>query len=476
MPSILQRLIEKGRVLSKTNETKIRTAMTTLGEVLAAVAGGMPMNEAQRAQFTDATTVLLEAELSYDQQRQTVNTALRKVLGDVGYCYVQEMYADWLVYEQYDRLSDGETLYKVSYSIDDAGAVTFGTPQAVIGRMVYEPVITGMMESAGPVPVVRLVETAVVPLMEQAVKADGTVAIKVISPGWGSSGFYGADVLERDGPSTFPAGTHLYANHPSLSESIERPERDIRDLAATLTTGASWDANGVDGPGLYATAEIQDAYAGMINDLAEHIGVSINTSGRVREGEAEGKRGPVIEALMSDPLTSIDFVTRAGAGGKVLQLFEAARGHTPIQEAPMALTPEEEKALREQLASMQTDNARLRETALLSTARDAVTRHLAGKADLLEATKARIAAQLATQVGSLPLKDGALDTTAYATRIDEAVAAEQTYLASVTGAGEIRGMGGSSASTGMVDTAALEEAFVALGLPSSAAKIAAVGR
>jgi hypothetical protein len=176
-------------------------------------------------------------------------------------------------------------------------------------------------------------------------------------------------------------------------------------------------------------------------------------------------------------------VTVPGAGGQILQLFEAARGprvedRLPAQkEAKMALTSEEEKTLRESLTRMETENARLRETALLGTARDAVTRHLAGKTDLLEATKTRIAAQMAARVDALPLKDGALDTAAYATRIDEAIAVEQAYLSSVTGAGEIRGMGGNGA-TG--DTAAhvamLESAFKDLGLAESTAKLAAAGR
>lgn len=498
--SLLRRLLEKGRVLSKTNETKLRSAMTALQEVLAAVAGGMPINEAQRAQFREAAVTLLESELSYDQRRQTVNSALRAAKQDNrlghngGYCYIQDMYDTWLVYECYDSQGSGDTLYKVSYVIDEStGAVTFGTPLAVIAHMVYEPVGTVLESERRPLgatgdPPVRLVESVCVPLVEKAVKADGTVPIKIISPGWGSSGFYPAAVLERDGPTVFPKGTHMYWNHPTLSEMVERPERDLSDRAATLESDAHWDANGADGAGLYAVASVRPSYAGSVDELAADIGVSINTSGRVRQGDAEGRSGPIVEALMADPLTSIDFVTRAGAGGSILQLFEAARGvptgtqaPPPPQEGIMALTAQEEQALRESQTRLETDNARLRESLLLRDAREVATSHLATKTDLLEATRTRIATSLAARVADLPLTaEKLLDRAAYTARIDEAVAAEQQYLSSV-GVGEIRGMGGSGgAGGGTTDLGVLEAqlttAFLDMGLPESTAKLAAAGR
>ena len=34
----------------------------------------------------------------------------------------------------------------------------------------------------------------------------------------GSSGYYPADVLRRDGPIAFPAGTHVYLDHPTSDE------------------------------------------------------------------------------------------------------------------------------------------------------------------------------------------------------------------------------------------------------------------
>ncbi len=508
--TFLQRLLERGRALSKSNETRIRSAITALQEVLAAIAGGGPMNEAQRTQFNEAGLALLEAELSHDQQRDAVRKALRKAISG-GYCYIQEMYDSWLVYNHYDYSSGGddvEQLYKVSYVIDEStGAVTFGTPVAVMARMVYEPIATMQESAAGDGgELTRLVEAqAPVSLVEGALRRDGTVPIKIIQPGWGSSGYYPAEVLERDGPKVFTRGMHMYWNHATATESIERPERDLSDLAAVLTSDARWDAEGPAGPGLYADVEVKAAYTEAVDDLAADIGVSINTSGRARAGDAEGRTGAIIEALFADPLSSIDFVTKPGAGGQILQIFESA-GRRPAPaatppetpEAPAAepaiettttqeaidVTEQEAQALRESQAQVQTENARLREALLLREARDVVATALAGRTDLLEATKTRIANQLSANVAGIPRKDdGALDQDAYKAKIEEAVKTELDYLTSITGGGEITGMGGTGAGAGateQVDLSAVEaklqDAFASIGLSESAAKIATSGR
>lgn len=173
------------------------------------------------------------------------------------------------------------------------------------------------------------------PIAEAAVRGDGTVPVKLISPGWGSSGYYSAEMLERDGPKVFAAGTKMYWDHPTSTEAAERPERSLRDLAGELVTSAHWDAAHADGPGLYADAKVFSPFRESLDQLAPHIGVSIRASGTAVQGEAEGRTGPVIDALLA--AMSVDFVTEAGRGGRVLELFEAARpGHgrpTKLEEA-----------------------------------------------------------------------------------------------------------------------------------------------
>jgi hypothetical protein len=57
--------------------------------------------------------------------------------------------------------------------------------------------------------------------------------------------------------------------------------------------------------------------------LAEDIGVSIRAFGEIEQGEAEGREGPIITRLTEG--RSVDFVTQAGAGGKVGALIESVR-------------------------------------------------------------------------------------------------------------------------------------------------------
>jgi hypothetical protein len=142
--------------------------------------------------------------------------------------------------------------------------------------------------------------------------------VKVIESGWGSSGYYSPSVLQEFGPSVFKAGTKVFMNHPSATESSDRPERDVHQLAGKLTSDAYFSENG-----LVADIEFYSHYAPIIKEMAGDVGLSIHAFGEASDGEAEGRTGPIIESLVADPLTSVDVVTVAGAGGKFLSLLES---------------------------------------------------------------------------------------------------------------------------------------------------------
>jgi len=147
----------------------------------------------------------------------------------------------------------------------------------------------------------------------------GRLNVQIITPGWGSSGYYSADVLEqasRDG--IFHAGTHMYLDHPTVDEQETRPNRSVKDLAAVLTEDAKWT-----GSALVAQVRTFGPYRDAVAEMADAIGVSIRADAEVAEGEAEGKRGVVVEKLTNG--RSIDFVTAAGRGGRILQVLESAR-------------------------------------------------------------------------------------------------------------------------------------------------------
>jgi hypothetical protein len=144
--------------------------------------------------------------------------------------------------------------------------------------------------------------------------------VKVIESGWGSSGYYGAQMLKEYGPSVFKKGTKVFMNHPSMMEENDRPERDVEKLAGKLTTDAYFsEADN----GLVAEVQFYSHYAPIIKEMAEDVGLSIRALGEASVGEAEGREGPIIEALVADELTSVDVVTVAGAGGKFISLLES---------------------------------------------------------------------------------------------------------------------------------------------------------
>ncbi|MFC0629531.1 hypothetical protein, partial [Kribbella deserti] len=170
------------------------------------------------------------------------------------------------------------------------------------------------------------VGATVTPLTEAGKKP--RLKIQLITPGWGSSGYYSTEVLKAAAEAkAWPAGTHMYLDHIAADEVENRPERSVRDIAARLTEDAYWDER--------VGAVIAEAVpVGAGKDFAtdkeflEAVGVSVSVVAEVNQGEVEGRKGYIISEIFADTFNSVDFVTHAGRGGKVLQLVESARrGH-----------------------------------------------------------------------------------------------------------------------------------------------------
>lgn len=158
-----------------------------------------------------------------------------------------------------------------------------------------------------------------------SVTATGSkLRIRIIDAGRGSSGIYPAEALREAATArVFAKGTHLYMDHPGVEETYDRPERSVKDLAAVLESDAEWNA---EANALEADAKVFAPYREAIAEMAEHIGVSIRAQAEVDESSG----APVIKRITH--AESIDFVTKAGRGGKVLQVLESARQAT-VREA-----------------------------------------------------------------------------------------------------------------------------------------------
>jgi hypothetical protein len=312
-----------------------------------------------------------------------------------------------------------------------------------------------------------LVESAATLETIKLVEAKSDYEIKLIAPGKGSSAFYPKEVLQRDGPKVFKAGTHVYLNHPTAAEEAARPEGDVANLAGVLTTPAAYSESHAKGPGLYARMKVFADHAQTVEEKAPHVGMSIRASGKAESRQVKDGL-PVLTELTS--AESVDVVTRAGAGGMILT--ESAAGATQ-QEVEM--TAQEVQKLVE---------AGVRKATLPDTARREGMALLEG-VKLPDQAKTRIVERA---VKTIDL-DKDFDLKAFGELIASEAASEAEYLGTVIpGAGRVLGMGAApvviDAKEAKQQRKALKEARredreileYLMGGDKEAAKIAARGR
>ena len=375
-------------------------------------------------------------------------------------------------------------------------------------------------------------DTEMVPLVERAVRQDNTIDLKLIAPGWGSSGYYSAELLREDGPKAWAPGTHMYLDHPTESESKERPERSVKDLAGVIVSVPEFREKDAAGPGLYAKASVLPPYKDVIEALAPHIGVSICAHGSFSPGEAEGREGRIINHIAKGE--SVDFVTKPGAGGKVLALMESLRqkGSQDVPtsnvmnsnfvqvEGSSALptitttttaasgtfyipaggtvsegqTQEERdmelKEAQEQITTLQTELEESKETtteatiradraegalAILEAQREAAS--LMENVSLPAAAKQRITAKVT--INPKRAEDGTLDKDALKEAVEVEKKIEADYIESIVGAGKVTDQGSKSGEP--VDDTKVKESLghglgKFFGLSDEAAKRAVDGR
>lgn len=190
-------------------------------------------------------------------------------------------------------------------------------------------------------------------------RSDGLkTKIRLIKAGLGSSGYYSPEVLERDGAAAFPAGTHLFFNHITESETWDRSgSRDVKDLIGKTVTDAVYNA---EDESLYAEALFYNANAEFISAVHEDVDLSIEASGKRNEESGE------ITELLPSPHNAVALVPRGGREGKITEILESLTPtNKPLKESgkiegietpnpekeKTQMTPEEITALAEAIAT-----------------------------------------------------------------------------------------------------------------------------
>jgi hypothetical protein len=136
----------------------------------------------------------------------------------------------------------------------------------------------------------------------------------LITPGTGSSGYYGEEMLSEYGPQAFPKGTHSYVDHPKEEGEIRSP----KNLMGVLAEDAYFE----DGVGLVAEIEVMPHWLEFVEAVAPHTGLSIYAMGEGRYEDDE----LIVESLIPHTQNSVDLVSYPGRPGSKLadKLYEAA--------------------------------------------------------------------------------------------------------------------------------------------------------
>lgn len=170
------------------------------------------------------------------------------------------------------------------------------------------------------------IDGAFMGLAEAEAPSDGTpsprdplpINVKLIKPGWGNARdghYYPAEVIKRD--ARVFEGAKMYTTDHREGEKSERTEvSQIQKIIGFTDDGAPIARVLIFDPG-FAEKTRNRAKAGMLESLE----CSILAYGRAKSGNApDGKAGKIVEAITA--AQSVDWVTRAGAGGKALSLAE----------------------------------------------------------------------------------------------------------------------------------------------------------
>lgn len=230
----------------------------------------------------------------------------------------------------------------------------------------------------------------------------------------GSSGYYSAEVLRRDGATAFPEGTHVYFDHATESESYERPERSVKDLAGMMIEAAKYE-DGPDGRGLFARVQFFPDHKERVEAMHSVVGMSIRAAGTIEESES----GRVVTSIVKG--ISVDIVTHAGAGGRLIKMTESAK---PVPQ--VAQLSEADKATMSGLAS---GIATLNTT--MSTFLEKLAESQTKQDEVEKLTVGQLTAKLAES--GLPVPSQTRIAAAYVDGqdIDAVIEAEKAYVAEI---------------------------------------------
>lgn len=292
-------------------------------------------------------------------------------------CSIAALFPDRVVVEC------GEDFYELPYSIDDTGNVTFGdstkveqyftaTENNVVRYKVKESTQKAVKESA----VIKELRESGIEIIKEGVEQDfetgymnchiqegsfnpdsGEVTVILIEAGTNElKRRHYPDNTIKESVGIYK-GMKMYINHQTAKEEQERPERDIKDWAATIMESYS-GVNTINGraQALGKVVIHEPWLRERMGDKvwASQVGLSINTGGKIAYGKINGQEMQIVEKInptRSNGSGSVDWVTEAGARGRVTR---------PLQESATKTGEDMNKTLKEaSIEDLQKENPEL---------------------------------------------------------------------------------------------------------------------
>jgi hypothetical protein len=261
----------------------------------------------------------------------------------------------------------------------------------------------------------------VVELQEAAENSLLGMDVQIIRPGWGNKKdghYYPAEML-RAYAERFVGAKMYETDHKQAEKSTRTWVSTIGEIKGYTDDGAPIAKVIVHDPNF--AERVRNLKAA---NLLEKMECSILADGTARPGEIAGRKGKIVESITD--VSSVDWVTRAGAGGHALSLAENDEGGTdmPVLDEGQEVVPATDSATPEIVAEAgeetTTQPTRLSETQVLD---------VLSKTKLPEASKERLC-------------EGDYETEA---TLQEAVTKEIAYVKKITGSGQPFGMGDTKA-------------------------------
>jgi len=329
-PEIKQFLQEVKGKMVKIKESKIGKSIITK---IDAFIGGNTMKKDLVIQGSEKEWKAIKEAVvvgSFEEMRAKVDAALSasgwfpsedgngKYISGV---YIRSMFPTKVV------VSYNGFLYQVSYSIVDK-AVILGAPKEVEEAYIIKESIDADLKEAK---IQRIREARDENLqisdyisLKEAKWNDETSEVEVVLIEAGTNlekrRHYPVQTI-REAAAGF-SGLKMYINHPTRAEEKERPERDLKQWASTIVESHFDSGKAIGKVSIHDTwlrERLKDPVA------REHIGLSINTGGKISLGKINGQEMQVVEKIVfarKNGLASVDWVTEPGARGRVSRLLE----------------------------------------------------------------------------------------------------------------------------------------------------------